>query len=67
MSAAPDLYAACKSLISKHEGCLFDPLNPCWDGRPTDVIGRHWGADEQSFVSACAYCHAIAAINKTEG
>lgn len=23
--------------------CKCDILNPCWDNRPTDVPGKHWG------------------------
>lgn len=23
--------------------CKCDPLNPCWDARPDDVPGEHWG------------------------
>jgi hypothetical protein len=35
--------------------CGVDPLNPCFDNRPTDVMGRHWGGE-----SACAICTALA-------
>lgn len=63
-AAAPDLLRACKSLIEGRAGCLFDVLNPCWDGRPTDLIGKHWGMES---VPACAYCHARASIAKAEG
>ncbi len=31
--------------------CQADPLNPCWDARPTDVVGQHWGGGV-----ACANC-----------
>lgn len=23
--------------------CEYDVLNPCWDNRPGDVPGEHWG------------------------
>jgi hypothetical protein len=35
--------------------CEYDNLNPCWDGRPNDVPGKHWGGGE-----ACATCIARA-------
>ena len=31
--------------------CRFDVLNPCWDDRPGDIPGRHWGD-----VPACEPC-----------
>lgn len=31
--------------------CDFDILNPCWDNRPTDIIGKHWGGGQ-----ACGAC-----------
>lgn len=31
--------------------CQFDVLNPCWDNRPRDVPGKHWGEGD-----ACAAC-----------
>ncbi len=33
--------------------CDFDVLNPCWDNRPSDVPGQHWGGPE---VAACPAC-----------
>lgn len=36
--------------------CQFDVLNPCWDNRPTDVPGKHWGGGE-----ACTACTEAAA------
>jgi hypothetical protein len=38
--------------------CHADPLNPCWDNRPTDVVGKHWGGG-----SACANCVVRAAVS----
>lgn len=23
--------------------CKCDVLNPCWDNRPSDIPGQHWG------------------------
>lgn len=37
--------------------CQNDRLNPCWNGRPTDVVGKHWGIGD-----ACANCNARAAL-----
>lgn len=31
--------------------CKHDVLNPCWDNRPTDKPGEHWGGGP-----ACASC-----------
>lgn len=33
--------------------CKVDVLNPCWDDRPTDVPGQHWGGPE---IPACPAC-----------
>jgi len=35
--------------------CTVDLLNPCYDRRPTDQIGRHWGGG-----LACAACTCAA-------
>lgn len=40
--------------------CQFDVLNPCWDNRPTDVPGKHWGGDD---IEACPACTAAAKGN----
>lgn len=37
--------------------CRCDVLNPCWDNRPTDVAGQHWGGGD-----ACDECKLRAAI-----
>lgn len=37
--------------------CSADKLNPCWDNRPDDVAGKHWGGGE-----ACPHCNLRAAI-----
>ena len=39
------------------EQCRFDPLNPCWNNRPNDVAGIHWGG-----ADACEICAARAAL-----
>ena len=31
--------------------CEFDVLNPCWDNRPKDIPGQHWGG-----CPACKPC-----------
>ena len=41
--------------------CTVDYLNPCWNGRKTDVIGKHWGGGE-----ACACCHSRALLARVE-
>jgi len=38
--------------------CSADPRNPCWDGRPTDVVGQHWSG----LGKACNKCNARAAL-----
>jgi hypothetical protein len=38
--------------------CQADPLNPCWDNRPTDVVGQHWGGGD-----ACANCTMRAKVS----
>ena len=53
-----ELLAACKAIVAYSDVCLTDPLNPCYDDRDTDVIGRHWSGGP-----ACAVCHARAAID----
>jgi hypothetical protein len=58
IAAAPALLAALEQTVRALEGeCLNDTLNPCWNDRPTDVIGSHWGVG-----SACAVCTARAII-----
>lgn len=58
--AAPQLLAACEAIVAYSDRCLVDPLNPCFDNRPTDVAGQHWGAGE-----ACPVCQARAAVAAT--
>lgn len=31
--------------------CSIDVLNPCWNGRATDIVGQHWGGG-----AACPQC-----------
>lgn len=41
--------------------CQFDVLNPCWDNRPTDKPGVHWGSElGEGKGTACAACTAAA-------
>lgn len=42
--------------------CMFDALNPCWNGRKTDVPGKHWGVGD-----ACPTCCARAALAAAKG
>lgn len=63
LAAAPELLTALKALAdSQNSHCFFDVLNPCWDNRPTDIAGRHWGGGK-----ACECCTALAVIAKAEG
>lgn len=41
--------------------CQFDVLNPCWDNRPDDIPGKHWGDPD---VTGCLACAAEAAKRK---
>lgn len=50
---------AAKLLERMNLRCTSDPLNPCWDNRPTDIPSKHWGIGE-----ACPQCHARAMIIK---
>lgn len=52
---------AFRSFVNTRLGCFVDALNPCWDHRPTDVVGKHWAGGP-----ACAYCHASALIAEQE-
>lgn len=57
------LVEALESVTSGDHGiCRFDHLNPCWDNRPSDVAGKHWGVGD-----ACPACAARAAIAKAKG
>lgn len=58
--AGPDLLAVVIKLV-EGKGCQFDALNPCWNNRPTDVPGKHWGVGD-----ACPVCTARALIAKIE-
>lgn len=64
IAAAPDLLDALKALKLE---CLADVLNPCFDNRPTDKPGLHWGSTETEPIAACSSCVARAAIAKAEG
>lgn len=63
IAAAPDLLSALKALKLE---CLADHLNPCWDNRPSDKPGLHWGSEDGAPVLACSSCNARAAIAKAE-
>lgn len=52
VNAYEPLVSALKAL-SPGLHCMADVLNPCWDNRPTDVLGKHWGGG-----LACAACNA---------
>lgn len=72
----PELLTAIKPFVANNFGqalaaqsqgkslifCQADVLNPCWDNRPSDVGGRHWGGGD-----ACPACNLRAAIAKAEG
>lgn len=47
-------YAALNAFVNTGKACFVDVLNPCWDNRPTDRVGKHWAGD----IPACPYCHA---------
>ena len=56
-----ELLAALEAVTAGEHGvCRFDHLNPCWDNRPSDVAGKHWGVGD-----ACPACTARAAIAKS--
>ena len=67
MARAPALLAQNKRLREALEKsvmgreCEFDPLNPCWNNRATDITGKHWGVGD-----ACSVCNARAALNEKE-
>lgn len=56
IAASPDMAEA---LLGLDLACSNDALNPCWDNRPTDVAGKHWGIGK-----ACPQCTARAALAK---
>jgi hypothetical protein len=69
--AAPELLEALKAMerrasINGLSKCFFDPLNPCWDNRPSDKPGWHWGTTADNPVRACQLCYARAVIAKAE-
>ena len=41
--------------------CEYDVLNPCFDNRPNDIPGQHWGGG-----AACEPCSRTA-LAKAEG
>ena len=62
-TAPADLLAACAALVTKYgTACIIDALNPCWNGRPADIAGKHWGGGD-----ACEVCVARASIEKARG
>ncbi len=72
----PDLLTAARAVVAMtyHEArnadrayapklyCQADVLNPCWDNRPTDIPGQHWGGG-----AACLHCNLRSAIAKATG
>ena len=56
-AAHADLVATLRA--GEDEPCAFDVLNPCFDGRNTDVVGKHWGVG-----AACPACHRRALLAK---
>lgn len=59
--AAPKLlYALSRMDLS----CSVDRLNPCWDNRPTDQFGLHWGSTPETPIPACQECYALAVIHE---
>lgn len=60
-NAHESVIAALRAMIELHPECRADVLNPCWDNRPADVIGRHWGGG-----TACEHCNARAALIAAE-
>lgn len=68
-AAAPELLKALKGLANRSSACKCqaDELNPCWDNRPNDRAGLHWGSETDNLIPACALCNARAAIAKAEG
>lgn len=46
--------------------CSFDYLNPCWNNRPGDKVGQHWGSEGDQVVEACGYCHGKAVLNEID-
>lgn len=72
----PDLLAAARAVVAmtfdearaaadagkRRLYCEWDVLDPCWDNRPTDVPGMHWGER-----IGCAHCNLRAAIAKATG
>lgn len=61
-AAAPDTTEALARTLTSLGRCQADPLNPCWNDRPADEIGKHWGGGE-----ACSYCWGRAALKKARG
>ena len=63
-AATPHLLQRMKEL---NLACSYDVLNPCWNNRPTDKPGLHWGSEPDNVIHACANCTIRAAIAKAEG
>lgn len=59
IAAAPEMLRALQGLGLS---CSTDVLNPCWDNRPEDIAGKHWGGG-----TACPHCTARAAVAKATG
>lgn len=64
-----DLLLIAEKAVLRHKQCMFDSLNPCWNNRPSDVIGLHWASGDHAVEPgkdhpACLYCHAAALLSK---
>lgn len=45
--------------------CDYDVLNPCWDNRPDDVPGQHWGGPDVKACPACTKAALAARSNQS--
>lgn len=62
IAAAPAMLATLeRAVLALGAACANDVLNPCWDARPNDVAGRHWGVGD-----ACVVCTARALIAQVQ-
>ncbi len=43
--------------------CQYDVLNPCWDNRPDDIVGKFWG---DPTVDGCEACTKEAMKSRSE-
>jgi hypothetical protein len=57
LNARDAMVEALKS-ISSGGHCQVDIKNPCFDNRPNDVLGKHWGGG-----NACSHCLAVGLLS----